>query len=204
MKRVPSGASPRLANAVAVLRGNRERVTPARYAVLRVIEAADLSAEHLSADAIGARVAELEPRVHRATVYRTLSALTEAGILTHVHLSSTGTVYHLADQLPAAVAYAGVAGVGSGGETAPSGSGVQVDDVAAAAHLTEAAGADAVGDAGQAGGGHAHVQCIACGLVLDVPPSVLLEAALRLRADLGFALDTSHAALLGRCRDCLP
>jgi Fur family ferric uptake transcriptional regulator len=38
--------------------------------------------------------------------------------------------------------------------------------------------------------------------VQDAPPGVLDEAARELRADLGFELDTSHAALLGRCADC--
>ncbi|HET7397150.1 MAG TPA: Fur family transcriptional regulator [Intrasporangium sp.] len=163
MEALPHSESPRVASALAILRANGERVTPARYAVLRVVEAADLSAEHLSADTIGARVSELEPTVHRATVYRTLTALTELGVLTHVHLAAAGTVYHLADPLP---------------EAAAPTSRTSVTD-------------------------HAHVQCVECGAVLDVPPSVLDEVAVWLRDALGFELDTSHAALLGRCRDCL-
>jgi Fur family ferric uptake transcriptional regulator len=38
--------------------------------------------------------------------------------------------------------------------------------------------------------------------VLDVPPDALTGVAARLLDELGFTLDTSHAALLGRCRDC--
>jgi Fur family transcriptional regulator, ferric uptake regulator len=148
--------SPRVAAAVDRLRSAGERVTPARYAVLLVVDAADLADEHLTAEQIGTRVADVEPGIHRATVYRTLTSLVECGVLSHVHLGGTATVYHLTDQEPE--------------------------------H-----GHDH---------GHAHVQCHVCGRVLDVAPDVFDEVAARLRADLGFTLDTGHAALLGTCRDC--
>ena len=48
-----SGDSQRVAHAVARLRSAGERVTPARYAVLRVLDAADVSDEHLTAEQIG-------------------------------------------------------------------------------------------------------------------------------------------------------
>ncbi|GAB3078352.1 transcriptional repressor [Intrasporangium mesophilum] len=146
----------RVADAVARLRAEGERVTPARYAVLRVLDAADAD-EHLTAEQIGARVAEVEPSVHRATVYRTLTSLSEIGILSHVHLGGSAVVYHLA-----------------GAET------------------VEPATAP----------GHAHVQCHHCGKVFDVPPEAFEGVAARLRETLGFTLDTSHAALLGTCREC--
>jgi Fur family ferric uptake transcriptional regulator len=130
-------------------------MTPARRAVLSVVDAADAAGEHLTAEQIGARVGDLEPTVHRATLYRTLTSLTELGALSHVHLGGSATVYHL----------------GGGPE-----------------------------DEGPHD--HAHVQCHACGRVLDVPPDVLDDVAARLAADLGFVLDTGHAALLGTCRDC--
>lgn len=149
--------SVRVAGAVSRLRTAGERVTPARYAVLRVVDAADLADEHLTAEQIGARVADVEPSVHRATVYRTLTALVETGVLSHVHLGGAATVYHLTD--------------------------------APAAHGTDRAR-------------HAHVQCHACGRVLDVPPHTLDEVAARLVDELGFVLDTGHAALLGTCREC--
>jgi Fur family ferric uptake transcriptional regulator len=38
--------------------------------------------------------------------------------------------------------------------------------------------------------------------VLDVAPDVFDGVAARLRDDLGFVLDTGHAALLGTCREC--
>lgn len=148
--------------AVARLRSAGERVTPARYAVLRVVDAADRGDEHLTAEQIGARVAEAEPSVHRATVYRTLTSLVGTGVLSHVHLGGSATVYHLTVGAPDAV-----------GSPAP-------------AHEH----------------GHAHVQCHVCGRVLDVAPDAFDDVAARLRDELGFTLDTGHAALLGTCRDC--
>jgi Fur family ferric uptake transcriptional regulator len=146
--------------AVDRLRSAGERLTPARYAVLRVVDAADRTDEHLTAEEIGARVAALEPAVHRATVYRTLTSLTDIGVLSHVHLGGSATVYHLA---PA-----------------------REPETHAHQHAHE----------------HAHVQCHVCGKVLDVPPDVFDAVAERLRTDLGFVLDTGHAALLGTCSDC--
>jgi Fur family ferric uptake transcriptional regulator len=110
--------SPRLADALARLRDHGERITPARRAVLQVIDAADRADEHLTAEQIGGRVAELEPTVHRATVYRTLTSLTEVGVLSHVHLGGTATVYHLVATDPApegtGAAEAGTAAYGHG------------------------------------------------------------------------------------------
>jgi Fur family ferric uptake transcriptional regulator len=149
-----------VAGAVSHLRSAGERVTPARYAVLRVVDAADLADEHLTAEQIGARVAEAEPSVHRATVYRTLTSLVETGVLSHVHLGGSATVYHLA-------------------EPAPADEHVHDHDHA-----------------------HAHVQCHVCGRVLDVAPDVFDEVARRLLDEVGFVVDTGHAALLGTCREC--
>ena len=163
----------RVEAALGRLRELGERITPARQAVLRVIDTADRAEEHLSAEHIGERVATLEPSVHRATVYRTLTALTGAGVLTHVHLGGTGTVYHLAT--PASEAALG---------SSPAAYGTDVSE--------------------PHGHGHTHVQCVVCGRVQDAPPGVLDEAARIMRDDLGFELDTSHAALLGRCADCVP
>ena len=70
--------------------------------MLRVLDAADVSDEHLTAEQIGTRVAEAEPSVHRATVYRTLTSLVEAGVVSHVHLGGSAAVYHLDDERPSA------------------------------------------------------------------------------------------------------
>ncbi len=145
-----------MAAAVARLRSAGERVTSARYAVLRVLDAADVSDQHLTAEQIGSRVTEAEPSVHRATVYRTLTSLVEVGVVSHVHLGGSAAVYHLE------------AGSSS----------------AAAVHS------------------HAHVQCSSCGRVIDVPHDTFDPVATRLHDELGFRLDTTHAALLGTCSDC--
>jgi Fur family ferric uptake transcriptional regulator len=41
-------------------------------------------------------VAEDEPSVHRASVYRALEMLTNVEVVAHVHLGHGGTAYHLA------------------------------------------------------------------------------------------------------------
>jgi Fur family ferric uptake transcriptional regulator len=160
----PTPDPPRVGSAVSRLRAAGERVTTARYAVLRVVDAADRADEHLSAEQIGARVAEVEPAVHRATVYRTLTSLVETGVLSHVHLGGTATIYHLAE--PATLE--------------------EYQREHRHEHRHE----------------HAHVQCHVCGRVLDVPADVFDDVRERLHAELGFELDTGHAALLGTCRDC--
>ncbi len=169
--------SQRVERALRALRRRGERVTPARCAVLRVIDAADESDEHLTAEQVGVRVGALEPGIHRATVYRTLTSLTDAGLLSHVHLGGSGTVYHLVDEADEPH---------EDGDVQPYAAGpAPARDVHPHAH------------------DHAHVQCISCGRVLDVPPDALEPVAARLLADLGFRLDTAHAALLGRCADCV-
>lgn len=162
-------STPRVEAALAALRERGERVTPARRAVLSVVDAADRTDEHVGAEEIAARVATMQPAVHRATVYRALTSLAEAGVLSHVHVGGSGTVYHLISR-----------------ESAAEG---------AAEGAAEAA-------AGGAAYRHLHVQCVSCGRVLDAPAHVLDEAAAQLRSTLGFELETTHAALLGRCADC--
>ena len=154
-----SPESARVGHAVARLRSAGERVTPARYAVLRVVDAADRSDEHLTAEEIGVRVAGLEPAVHRATVYRTLTSLTDIGVLAHVHLGGSATVYHLAE-------------------------GPRRSSAQDHAHTTRTSSATCAGG------------CSTCRRTSSTGWPT------RLRADLGFVLDTGHAALLGTCRDC--
>lgn len=137
--------------------------------MLRVVDLADRADEHLTAEIIGARVTELAPSVHRATVYRTLTSLTEAGFLTQVHLGGASTIYHL--DSPSATA-----------ETDPASSHRQPRVSCAT--------------------GHAHVRCVSCGRVSDVPPNAFDSLTARLADGIGFALDPGRAALLGTCRDC--
>lgn len=92
MGQQPVEAGSRLEHAVAQLRGRHERVTTARLAVLGVLDGTD---EHLSAEEVVTLAAERVPSVHRATVYRALATLGELGLVAHVHLGGTTTVYHL-------------------------------------------------------------------------------------------------------------
>jgi Fe2+ or Zn2+ uptake regulation protein len=67
-------------------------MTGPRRAVLSVLARDD---GHLGAEAVLVRVAELDPSVHRASVYRTLEALSHLGVVQHVHVGHGGTAYHL-------------------------------------------------------------------------------------------------------------
>jgi Fur family transcriptional regulator, ferric uptake regulator len=49
---------------------------------------------------------------------------------------------------------------------------------------------------------HVHLVCHNCGDVIEVPCDVMDELRGTLRARHGFALDASHLALSGTCRDC--
>lgn len=80
--------------AVALLRGAGQRVTQPRVAVLARVIAA--GTDHVSADTVLEEVTAHHADVHRATVYRTLDALTDAGVLRHVHLDRGVRAYHLA------------------------------------------------------------------------------------------------------------
>ena len=82
----------RLSAAVGELRAQGTRITDARVAILEVLSATDA---HLSADDIAHAVNGLQPRVHRATVYRTLESLVTAGLVAHTHLGHGNAVYHL-------------------------------------------------------------------------------------------------------------
>jgi Fur family ferric uptake transcriptional regulator len=76
----------------SLLHARGERMTRPRQAVLEVL-AADRG--HLSAEEVVAAVAARDSAVHRASVYRTLDALTQLGVVQHVHLGHGATAYHL-------------------------------------------------------------------------------------------------------------
>jgi Fur family ferric uptake transcriptional regulator len=139
--------------ALTLLQARHERVTPARVAVLEILEA---TRDHLNADEIVSLAAVRAPGVHRATIYRALATLGSLGLVTHTHVGGSAAVYHLL--LPDA-----------GGDPTPT---------------------------------HAHVQCTACGTVLDIPVDALQPLASRLQNDLDFRLDPEHTALLGTCSAC--
>jgi Fur family ferric uptake transcriptional regulator len=81
---------------VAALSERGYRITKARRAVCAVVAAAH--DEHLSAADIYQRSREMSgARLDRSTVYRTLEALEDGGLLSHSHLGHGPSVYHLAE-----------------------------------------------------------------------------------------------------------
>jgi Fur family transcriptional regulator, ferric uptake regulator len=76
------------------LHARGERMTRPREVVLQVLAA---DPRHLSAEEVVVAVAERDPAVHRASVYRTLDALGALGVVQHVHLGHGATTYHLVD-----------------------------------------------------------------------------------------------------------
>src|SRR5687768_13001568 len=71
------------------------RVTLARRVICRVL--VDASEDHLTEAEILRRVGEVAPGVHRATVSRTLSALWNTGLVSHIHIGRGTGYYHLSD-----------------------------------------------------------------------------------------------------------
>ena len=81
--------------AAALLRARGERMTGPRRAVLAALSA---QSAHLTTDQVVNAVAEQDPSVHRASVYRALEALSHLGVVQHVHVGHGTTTYHLADE----------------------------------------------------------------------------------------------------------
>jgi Fur family transcriptional regulator, ferric uptake regulator len=53
-----------------------------------------------------------------------------------------------------------------------------------------------------ASGAHAHFICEVCGATIEAPDEVFAGLARTVAADLGFAIDPVHFAMLGRCAAC--
>ena len=87
----------RLERILTLLRAEGGRVTVARRAVLTAVLQA--SHAHVSAEELAAAVHAEDPSVHLSTVYRTLDALEQLGVVTHVHLGHGRAIYHLTDEL---------------------------------------------------------------------------------------------------------
>jgi Fur family ferric uptake transcriptional regulator len=84
-----------IAARAARLRSRGLRATTARRAVLAEIVAA--GTDHLTAEALAQRLQRDHPGIHLSTVYRTLDALTDAGILAVARFHDEPVTYHLAD-----------------------------------------------------------------------------------------------------------
>jgi Fur family transcriptional regulator, ferric uptake regulator len=74
------------------LRARGERMTGPRRAVLTAMA---VHGGHLRAEDVVEAVAEVDASVHRASVYRTLEALSDLGVIQHLHVGHGGTAYHL-------------------------------------------------------------------------------------------------------------
>lgn len=134
-----------ISNAQQILRAKNLRVTPARIAILEILNA---PGGHLSAENIADSVVKKMPGVHLSTVYRTLDTLENQGIIEHIHLGHGSAVYHLAYD------------------------------------------------------NHRHLLCSSCGLVIEIPPSLLESAVKNIERQYGFLLEAKHFSLVGKCRDC--
>ena len=96
MERPPaSDAGGRARVILQQLRSDGSRLTAARRALVEALVQAD--DHHVTAEDLVDAVARSAPAVHRSTVYRTLDALEQAGVLEHVHLGHGRAVYHLTD-----------------------------------------------------------------------------------------------------------
>ncbi len=86
----------RLADALAILKKNGGRITPARRAVIQILIS---ESTHLSAEDLAKRIQHRLPDVHISTVYRTLEALEAVGVVDHVHLGHGRAIYHLSSDI---------------------------------------------------------------------------------------------------------
>jgi Fur family ferric uptake transcriptional regulator len=82
---------------VAKLRASGGRITATRRATIEVL-LAGADHRHLSAEDVAREVRARLPDVAESTIYRTLGALEDLGIVTHVHLGHGPSTFHLADQ----------------------------------------------------------------------------------------------------------
>lgn len=79
---------------MAELRSRGHRATTARRAVLEELVAA--GPHHRTADHIARRINDRIPTIHLSTVYRTLDALADAGIIALARFGDEPATYHLA------------------------------------------------------------------------------------------------------------
>jgi Fur family ferric uptake transcriptional regulator len=80
----------------ARLRSVGLRSTAQRRAVLQAL----FEARHATVDELAAEVQRTLPDVSLSTIYRTLEALDEAGLVTHAHLHHGSPTYHSVDEEP--------------------------------------------------------------------------------------------------------
>jgi Fur family ferric uptake transcriptional regulator len=81
---------------VAKLRSDGSRITAARRATIEVLVESGPE-RHLIAEDIVAEVRSRHRDVAESTIYRTLSALEELGVVTHIHMGHGPSTFHLTD-----------------------------------------------------------------------------------------------------------
>jgi Fur family ferric uptake transcriptional regulator len=84
-----------LGHAADLLRARGDRMTGPRRAVITALARRPEPA-HLTPEQVVTAVGEVDPSVHRASVYRALEVLSTLGVVQHVHLGHGTTAYHLA------------------------------------------------------------------------------------------------------------
>jgi Fur family ferric uptake transcriptional regulator len=82
---------------IAMLRASGGRATAPRRITIDVL-VGNGRHRHLNAEEIVAEVRDQLPDVAESTIYRTLSALEELGVVTHVHLGHGPSTFHLTNQ----------------------------------------------------------------------------------------------------------
>jgi Fur family ferric uptake transcriptional regulator len=92
---VVNGNPPSADAILSLLRASGDRITTSRRAVVEALLAGD---HHVTAEEVATRVADHNPEVHRATVYRTLDRLQELGVVSHVHLGHGPSTFHVNDR----------------------------------------------------------------------------------------------------------
>jgi len=81
------------ARVLDALRAEGRRVTTARRLVVDLLAR---TSQHLTADDLATRIHDAHPEIHLSTVYRTLDALHEWGLVEHVHQPHGQSFFHLA------------------------------------------------------------------------------------------------------------
>ena len=81
---------------ISRLRSVGARVTKPRRAVLEALASAG---PHPDAEALAKAARQIDSSVHLATVYRTLDALEDLGVITHIHLGHGRSTYHLPSEM---------------------------------------------------------------------------------------------------------
>jgi len=80
---------------LGALAATGRRRTSARQVI---VEAVLQAKGHVTADELASDIHRRFPSINISTVYRTLDALEEIGVIDHVHLGHGRAIYHLADE----------------------------------------------------------------------------------------------------------